>query len=109
MSKPFVIIESPYKGNGYWQLWRNKRYLKRCIHDSLSRGEIPFASHGFYTRYLNDVIPEERELGIHCGLSIMERADYVVVYADYGHSNGMRLGLEAARKAGKQIVHRRIL
>ena len=41
-----VIIESPYMGN----VKSNVAYARKCMSDSLLRGESPFASH-----LLNDV------------------------------------------------------
>lgn len=53
-------------------------------------GEAPFAMHGFYTRYLDDNVPEERLLGMQCGLNWMLCADLVTFYYDLGISPGMR-------------------
>ena len=36
-----VIIESPYAG----EIDKNTAYARRCMRDSLDRGEAPFASH----------------------------------------------------------------
>ena len=80
-----VIIESPYTGD----FVRNNTYLHDCVTDCFSRGETPFASHGFYTRYLDENKPEDRKLGIESGYVIMKRADKVVFYCDYGMSSGM--------------------
>jgi hypothetical protein len=102
--KPLVIIESPFAG----QHLRNNIYLARAIHDCFERGEIPFASHGFYTRYLDDSKEEERNQGIEASHEIMLRAEYVVVYADYGLSDGMLKGIQAAKEAEKPIKMRSI-
>ena len=40
-----VIIESPYTGD----VERNLEYARRCMRDSIKRGEAPFASHLLYT------------------------------------------------------------
>lgn len=84
-----VIIESPYAGD----VERNLAYLRRCLADSLERGEAPFASHGLYTQpgVLNDDVPEERDHGIRAGFAWAEVADARVFYVDLGWSNGMLL------------------
>jgi hypothetical protein len=64
-----VIIESPYKGDNWKDLERNKRYLRSCIRDCINRGESPYASHRMLTDALDDRIPEERALGIRAGLA----------------------------------------
>ncbi len=95
-----IIIESPFKGD----VARNKRYLRACIRDCLSRGESPYASHRMLTDALDDDIPEERELGIEAGLAwrragvmqegIVQELDNFepiahALYIDLGHSSGM--------------------
>ena len=88
-----VLIESPYKSPLPDQHFQYKIYLERAIADSFSRGEAPFASHGFYTHYLDDDNPEERRQGICAGFAWGEVAELVAVYADYGFSNGMKAGM----------------
>ena len=41
-----VILESPYAGD----VAANVKYARRCVRDSLSRGEAPIASHLLYTQ-----------------------------------------------------------
>lgn len=115
MNMPMVIVESPYKGHGWWPLsvfrrWRNVRYARACVLDCLRRGEAPFASHLLYTQpgVLRDSSPVERMRGIQAGLEIARRADKTVVYADLGMSEGMRMGLEAAQAAGRPVETRRL-
>lgn len=115
MSMPMVIVESPYKGHGWWPLsvfrrWRNVRYARACIADCLGRNEAPFASHLLYTQpgVLRDWLPAERMRGILAGLELAKRADKTVLYADLGISDGMRMGLEAAQAAGRPVETRRL-
>jgi hypothetical protein len=99
-----VIIESPYAGN----ITRNEDYARSCLHDSLKRGEAPFASHLLYTQggVLRDDISSEREWGIRAGLAWGEVADATAVYTDLGISDGMRRGIQAAAEAGRPIEYR---
>lgn len=82
-----VMIESPYAGD----VERNLRYARRCMADSLSRGEAPMASHMLYTQegVLKDEVPAERKQGIRAGYVWGEVADKIVFYTDYGMSEGM--------------------
>lgn len=82
---PIVIVESPYAGDTD----RNHAYAIRACKDCLRRGEIPFASHLLYTQMLDDLNPEERELGITTGYRFWPLASKVVFYEDYGFSPGM--------------------
>lgn len=86
-----TIIESPYrKGNRK----ANEVYLKRCILDSLKRGETPFASHGFFTHFFDDSIEQERNNGISIGYRFWDHAITIAFYVDYGISDGMITALQ---------------
>ena len=96
MDKIFCIIESPYAGD----VNRNVEYAKKCMKDSFSRNEVPFASHLLYPQALDDKKPEERKLGMEAGFEIGEALDYQTnetihaFYLDYGMSDGMIKALE---------------
>lgn len=85
-----VMIESPFAG----EIERNRTYLARAIHDSFSRGEAPFASHSFYTQFLQDTMASERMLGIYAGYSWWSGAARLCFYVDYGMSEGMIAAFE---------------
>lgn len=104
MNKPVVIIESPYAGD----FKRNEIYARRCMEDSLLRGEAPFVSHLLYTQVLNDMQPEDRKLGMESGFAFIGRSDYTAVYEDYGISKGMQEGINIAEKFGHKIDRRKI-
>ena len=93
-----VIVETPYAGN----VERNLRYLRACMHDSLMRGEAPFASHALYTQpgVLRDSVPDERARGIHAGFAWRAVAELTAVYADLGMSSGMSYGVRDAEQRG---------
>ena len=99
-----VTIESPYSG----LVERNLGYLHDCVHDSLKRGEAPFASHGFYTRFLDDEVLAERDLGICCNFAWMRKADLVAFYVDYGVTDGMRAAFRVVTEKNYKYEIRRI-
>lgn len=101
-----VEIESPYAGD----VERNVIYARRCMADSLKRGEAPLASHLLYTQpgILDDTIPEERALGMNAGKEWSQQAELVAIYIDYGWSSGMLWGKEMAEKRGIPIETRSI-
>lgn len=101
-----VIIESPYAGD----VERNVEYARKCVRDSLMRGEAPIASHLLYTQtgILDDNIPAERQHGIDAGLAWRKVAEVCAVYSDYGISKGMEYGIDAANTAGLHVDYRRI-
>lgn len=101
-----VIVESPYAGD----VELNLRYLRACMRDCLLRQEAPYASHALYTQegVLDDLIPEERELGIQAGFLWRIAADKTVVYQDLGISKGMQYGIEHAERTNCPIEYRNL-
>lgn len=102
-----VLIESPYAG----AVERNIRYARQCVRDSLLRGESPIASHLLYTQpfILDDLIDEERQLGIEAGLVWLPVVEMSCVYWDFGISKGMEYGIERAKQLDIPIDFRKIL
>ncbi len=96
-----VIVESPFAGD----VEANTTYLRACLRDCLLRGEAPFASHAIYTLpgVLDDLLPDERALGIAAGFAWKDLAAKTVVYTDLGTSPGMQAGIERARARGQEV------
>lgn len=101
-----VILESPFAGD----IDRNIKYARECLRDSLSRGEAPIVSHLLYTQdgVLDDLIEEERMLGINAGLEWVKMADLHVFYVDFGMSNGMKYAREYAKALKLDTEYRTI-
>lgn len=101
-----VIIESPYAGD----VEANIAYARRAVRDSLDRGEYPIASHLLYTQpgILDDMVPEQRALGISAGLAWRAVADRAVFYVDRGWSTGMKTARALYRQEGFQFETRTI-
>lgn len=102
--KPLVIIESPYGGD----VVRNEAYARACLLDSLRKGEAPIASHLLHTQVLDDMRPDERDLGIEAGLAWYRVAEKCVVYGDRGISGGMIKGIKRAKRFGVLVEFRNI-
>jgi len=107
-----VIMESPYSGDidrKYTkQTELNISYARKCVRDSLNRGEAPIASHLLYTQpgILRDEVEEERNWGINAGLAWHRVAELVAVYGDLGISLGMEHGISTAEINGTPIEYR---
>lgn len=102
-----IILESPYAGD----IERNVEYARKCVRDSLMRGEAPIASHLLYTQpgILNDEIKEDRELGINAGLAWLFVADKHVFYTDYGWTEGMKFAYRVSKSHEIPTEERKIL
>lgn len=99
-----VVLESPYAGDVDLHI----RYARLCVRHALSLGEAPIASHLLYTQpgILNDDVASERVFGIEAGHQWMRAADAVLVYTDFGVSNGMRQGIVHAKKYWVPVEYR---
>lgn len=114
---PLVIIESPYAPNEIlkdqkmtelvsavedvserarqlreWmkiEVERNLEYAHHCCANALSRKEVPYASHMFFTQFLDDRVPAEREIGMTAGYAMWRGAARIAFYLDKGWSPGM--------------------
>jgi site-specific recombinase len=106
--RELVVIESPYASHNVPDLNRNYNYARACIADSLARGEAPFASHLFYTQFLDDKHEASRRTGLMCGWAWLSRATLVAVYLDLGWSSGMREGVSLARSMKIRIEERSV-
>ena len=99
----FVDLESPFRGDEAYI-----EYARRAMFDSISRLEVPFASHLLYTQVLDDSDAYERDLGICLGKRWAKFCKASVFYLDYGWSDGMRLGRRIAKAHGRELIERRI-
>lgn len=100
-----VIIESPYKDN----INRNTDYARKCLKDSISRGESPLCFHLLYTQVLNEDNELERDRGITTSFEWHKFADKIVVYEDHGISYGMELAMNLAKVNKIPVEFRKIL
>lgn len=121
-----VIIESPYAGRfsfphgPEWlrkiiewigkkiDRYKNIKYARECMKDSLSRDEAPFLSHLLYPQVLNDNKIMERPQGIQAGVEWGKCADAIAVYQDRGITPGMKSSIKVYKKAGIKIEYRSI-
>lgn len=102
--KKLVVLESPYAGDVEFNL----TYARKCLSDSLRRGESPIASHLLYTQVLNDLDPNERKQGVGAGLDWLKVAEKQVFYTDLGWSEGMKKAKRAGEEMGIEIEERKI-
>jgi hypothetical protein len=108
-----VVVESPYRGDEAAQrepggVYARAEYARAAIADSLARGEAPFASHLFYTQFLDDTHDASRRTGLMCGWAWLTRASLVAVYLDLGWSPGMREGVSLARSLKLRVEERSV-
>jgi len=107
--KPCVMLESPYAAKTQLQSIRHVFYAREAMRHSLEvKFEAPLPSHLLYTQVLDDDIPLHREIGIGAGMAWLQRADYVVLYTDFGVSKGMEYARKLAESLGLDVVKRQL-
>lgn len=99
MSRPLVAIESPYAPRNGYSLNDNVEFAERCCSFAINNGFNPYAMHLFYPRFLIEDNPQERALGIECGLAWTEKADMHWFCLREGEimSDGMVIAFDKAR------------
>ena len=94
-----VYICSRYRGD----VDRNVRSAKRYCLFAVTKGYLPIAPHLFFTRFLDDSIPEQRELGIQMGLELLDLCDEIWVFG-----NEITEGMEREIKSASSRFGRNI-
>ena len=90
-----IYVCSPYRGD----VETNTEFAKQCCLEVIKAGKTPFAPHLFFTQFLNDDIPQERERGISCGLEVLSLCSEIWVFGD-NISDGMLAEIEYAEQHG---------
>lgn len=105
-----VVIESPLSAPTKEGIEENKVYARRCMLDSLYRGEAPYASHLLFDQQglLDDRLRNDRLMGMQAGFAWGGEAQLVAVYIDKGISKGMQMGIDRYRHLGIPVEERRL-
>lgn len=108
-----VVIESPYAPpahvtNGDERasyLQRNAFYLRALAQWCVGMRWAPYASHKLLTQWLDDEVPEQRDLGIAAGLAWARHAELAIVGVNYGISSGMNRGIDVHVRNGVRVKY----
>ena len=95
---PIVYICSPFRGSVGKNIAKAKLYSRYAI----SRCCLPVAPHLLYPRFLRDDVESEREIGICCGLCLLDKCTEIWVFGEK-LSQGMKRELWRAKLRGKVI------
>jgi hypothetical protein len=102
-SDNIVFVCSPLRGDYDYNI---KKAAKFCRWLALHRGVIPFAPHLYFTRFLDDTVVKERNIGISIGLDVMLCCCKVMVLTENDViSEGMRREIAFAEKMQKPIEY----
>lgn len=108
-SRKAVVIISPFMVEDPTKRELFYRYAKRCAQDSMRRNEAPLVSHVFYYDMFGfSTVAIERDLGFNSQLTWIRKTDLVVVYSDFGITQGMKAAIDYAKFKNKKIEFRKI-
>lgn len=104
-----VVIISPFMAEDPSKKDRFYNYAKRCAKDSMNRNEAPLVSHVFYYDMLgSSSVALERDMGFNSQLAWIRKCDLVVVYSDFGITQGMKAAIDYAKFKNKKVELRTI-
>jgi hypothetical protein len=93
-----VFVCSPFRGN----VAKNIALARAACRRIALAGDSPLAPHLLMPTYLHDGDPDERELGLLCGLAWLGAAHEVRVFGK--PSEGMAREIETARRLGIAVT-----
>lgn len=98
MKKTYIC--SPLRGDYAKNIGMALRYCREVA----LQGDIPIAPHIYFTQFLDDAIPSERNIGLKFGLELVKLCDMVYVYGK--PSEGMKSEIKLAEQLGIEVVYR---
>ncbi|EEV02494.1 hypothetical protein ROSINTL182_05569 [Roseburia intestinalis L1-82] len=71
-----AYICSPCRGDYEKNIIKAQEYCREAMNDGL----LPLAPHVYFTQFVDDTNPEERKLGLRCGLQLLRHCQLIRVY-----------------------------
>lgn len=96
--KPIIYICSPYSGD----IDGNVKKARAFCRFALEKNCIPIAPHLFFSQFMNDDIPKERELAMLMNIVLLGKCNELWVFGDI-ISKGMAEEIAKAKKR-KQLI-----
>lgn len=96
-----IYVCSPLKGDISGNILKGAEYcfaIARC-------GDIPIAPYVYFTRFIDDRVQKERELGLNMGLVLLHRCDRLAVFLKHGVSEGMLNEIRSAKESDMPIEY----
>jgi len=87
-----VYVSSPLRGNVKSNISKAQWYARFVA----ERGHLPIAPHIYFTQFLRDHIPEEREMAMEMNRELLEWCDELWVFGEV-ISDGMKQEIEWAK------------
>lgn len=98
-----IYVCSPLSGDIKDNIKKAEKYCRDIV---IVDNAIPVAPHIYFTRFLDDNVELERELGMDLGLQLLSDCGKMYVYNQNGISKGMQKEIEMAKRLNIPIVYR---
>ncbi|MBQ8012105.1 MAG: DUF4406 domain-containing protein [Oscillospiraceae bacterium] len=96
--RPIVYICSPYSGD----IERNTENARRYSRFAVDQHCLPITPHIYFTQFMNDTIPDERETALFMNLVLMSKCTELWVFGDV-ISKGMKAEIDRAKRKHMKI------
>lgn len=90
-----IYVASPYAGD----IEQNTAFARKACRHVMNEGHAFFAPHLLYPTILDEHQPEQRQLGLDMGLTMLSRCDELWCYGDH-ITLGMHFEIEEANRLG---------
>ena len=100
-TKKLIMVSSRFGGK-VENIERAERFCRYVV----NMGHIPVAPHVYFPRFLDDLNPEERQLGIEGSLALMSKCDEVWFFLDEDEKLSEGMKLEAQLMVEMNIPYR---
>ena len=98
-----IYICSPLRGDYSKNIGRALKYCREVA----LQGDIPIAPHIYFTQFLDDAKPDERNIGLKFGLELVKLCDKIYVYGE--PSEGMKAEIALAKQMGIEVIYHRAI
>ena len=96
--RPMVYICSPYSGNTKKNTENARKYSRFAVDCHY----LPITPHIYFTQFMNDNIPEERDIAIFMNWVLMSKCEQLWVFGD-NISTGMKTEIDRAKRKHMKI------
>ena len=102
--KKIVFVSSPLKAYGLYTIEDNIMQASQFCREVVMTGNVPIAPHVYFTQFLDDSNPYERQLGFTSGIELLKMCSEMNCYILNGYvSGGMNKEIEIANELGIKI------
>lgn len=101
MERKLIYVCSPYSGHIEYNTLIAK-ILSRWV---VGQGYIPITPHIYFTQFMNDAIPEHRDLAFEMNFDLMDLCDqmWIFIGSEQDISTGMQREIDHANEIGLKI------